>query len=296
MRLVIGASGPDRGPEFRPRERRSGRLAAMVAIARGFRYDASSVQPGEPNMTYDPLSASRLLPHYGFDSPGVIRTCGFVGLALLSVGIITAKAGVIGPAAAALAIVAGLLVIAAGVSLIAYAAAGKYAVRECILALVPWRGDETVLDAGTGRGLLAVGAARLVPSGRVTGIDVWRSTDLIGSGPSYAIRNANVEGVADRVEICDGDIRQTGFADGAFDVVLSLRWLHTLGTARDRAAAATEIARILKPGGRVVVADYVPAGRFAKALADAGLTVERTTACFIAARSPMWITAAAKPR
>jgi SAM-dependent methyltransferase len=246
-------------------------------------------------MTYDPLSASRLLPHYGLDDPGVIRTCGLIGLALISFGIIAREAGFIGPGAALAPVLLGLAIIAAGVSLLAYGAVGKYMVREQILALIPWRGDETVLDLGTGRGLLAIGAAQRAKSGNVLGLDVWRGADLIGAGKSYAVRNANVEGVADRVEFRDGGIGDAGLADGAFDVVLSLRFLHTLKTAPERAAAAKEIARVLKPGGQAIVADYRPAGPFAKALAGAGLTIDKTTTCFIAARSPMWITAATKP-
>ncbi|MBA0085829.1 MAG: 50S ribosomal protein L11 methyltransferase, partial [Acidobacteria bacterium Pan2503] len=54
-----------------------------------------------------------------------------------------------------------------------YSKVGKLALRERLLDKIPWRGDESVLDVGCGRGLLAVGAAKRVSSGTVTGVDVW---------------------------------------------------------------------------------------------------------------------------
>ena len=43
--------------------------------------------------------------------------------------------------------------------------------------MIPWRGNETVLDVGTGRGLLMIGAARRLTTGISVGIDIWSAKD-----------------------------------------------------------------------------------------------------------------------
>ena len=43
------------------------------------------------------------------------------------------------------------------------------------------RGDEDVLDVGTGRGLLLVGAAKRLVTGRAVGLDIWKTSDLSGN-------------------------------------------------------------------------------------------------------------------
>jgi arsenite methyltransferase len=48
---------------------------------------------------------------------------------------------------------------------------GKLRLRDRLLDTVAWRGDEQVLDAGCGHGLLLLGAARHLTSGRAIGID-----------------------------------------------------------------------------------------------------------------------------
>jgi trans-aconitate methyltransferase len=48
---------------------------------------------------------------------------------------------------------------------------GKIRERDRLLDLVPWRGTEAVLDLGCGRGLMLIGAARRLTTGRATGLD-----------------------------------------------------------------------------------------------------------------------------
>ncbi len=83
--------------------------------------------------------------------------------------------------------------------------------------------------------------------------------------------NARAEGVAERVELCDGDARRLPFGDQTFDVVVSSLALHNIAGAADRAAAIGEIVRVLRPGGRVAILDFRGTGRYAAALATAGL-------------------------
>jgi arsenite methyltransferase len=148
---------------------------------------------------------------------------------------------------------------------------GKLKERDRLLADLPWRGDERVLDVGCGRGLLLIGAAKRLTSGRAVGLDLWRRQDQAGNDPGATMTNAQTEGVAERVELCDGDARRMPFDDQTFDVVVSSMALHNIPGAAGRTAAIGEIVRVLKPGGRVAVLDFRHAGQYAAALAAAGL-------------------------
>jgi ubiquinone/menaquinone biosynthesis C-methylase UbiE len=132
---------------------------------------------------------------------------------------------------------------------------GKVRDREKLLDRIPWTGAERVLDVGCGRGLMLVGAARRLTSGRATGIDIWQAEDLSGNRPEATLENARREGVADRVEVRTADMRKIPFADGAFDVVVSSQAIHNIYDARGRAQAIGEIARVLAPGGRALIRD-----------------------------------------
>src|SRR5436190_962392 len=54
---------------------------------------------------------------------------------------------------------------------------GKFRARDALLEAIPWRGDERVLDVGCGHGLMLIGAAKRLTSGRATGIDIWQKVD-----------------------------------------------------------------------------------------------------------------------
>jgi SAM-dependent methyltransferase len=129
--------------------------------------------------------------------------------------------------------------------------------RQRMMDAVSWRGDERVLDVGCGNGFLLVEAARRLTTGRATGIDLWRP-DAGGQSGEAVRRNARLEGVADRIEVQDADARALPFADGTFDVVLSGLMLHHAGGGGDRERALREMARVVKPGGTVVLYDLLP--------------------------------------
>src|SRR5262249_11825780 len=112
---------------------------------------------------------------------------------------------------------------------------GKIWQRERILARVSWRGDERVLDAGCGRGLLLCAAAQRVPRGRAVGVDLWQARDQSGNRPGATAKNAQAEGV--RVEITSGDLRALPFCDGCFDVIVSSLVVHNIPSDDGRAAA-----------------------------------------------------------
>ncbi|MEO6868850.1 MAG: hypothetical protein ABI168_04340 [Ginsengibacter sp.] len=82
-----------------------------------------------------------------------------------------------------------------------YSLHGKYKYREKLLNMVRWNGQENVLDIGTGKGLLMVGAATRLDTGRSFGIDIWNKKDLTGNDFRNAMMNADREGVVEKVQI-----------------------------------------------------------------------------------------------
>jgi ubiquinone/menaquinone biosynthesis C-methylase UbiE len=148
---------------------------------------------------------------------------------------------------------------------------GKLRERDRILDAIPWRGDETILDAGCGRGLLLIGVAKRLSTGTAIGVDNWRKGDQSGNSPEVTLENARAEGVEGRVEIRDGDLRDLPFEDGSFDVVLSSLVLHNIHDREEREEALRELTRVLKPGGRLTIVDIWDTGGYARVLRESGM-------------------------
>jgi len=149
----------------------------------------------------------------------------------------------------------GLLFLAHFVWGLPYVKFGKLRHRDALLSFIEWKGNETVLDIGTGRGLLLIGAAKKLRQGKAIGIDIWRKQDMVENSPEGALRNAELEGVSDRIDLRNEDIRETSFPHESFDVVLSNLCLHNIPGKEERRRACREIVRILKPNGIAVISD-----------------------------------------
>ncbi|MRH86656.1 methyltransferase domain-containing protein [Nocardia sp. SYP-A9097] len=148
---------------------------------------------------------------------------------------------------------------------------GKFEVWARILTDLRLRGDEQVLDLGCGRGALLLMAAELLPRGRAVGIDLWQA-DQTGNSPEVTLRNAELEGVADRIVVETGDITRLPFADNSFDLIISNVVLHNISTAAGRLAAVDEAVRVLRPGGRIAIADLLHTGKYRARLRELGMT------------------------
>lgn len=121
------------------------------------------------------------------------------------------------------------------------------------------RAGEHLLDAGCGLGSPAIQIASEYGV-RVTGVTVSRAE------VAEATRRAESSDVADRVSFAFSDFTDLVLADGSVDAVMAIE---SLQCAADLSASLAELVRVLRPGGRITVAEYT---------AEAGLTPEEAQA------------------
>jgi SAM-dependent methyltransferase len=130
---------------------------------------------------------------------------------------------------------------------------GNVGSQAALVELVDPQAGEALLDIGTGSGGLALLAAR--SGARVTGIDIAED------GIERARARAADEGLDVRFDV--GDAQSLPYGDATFDVVVS-----TFGLifASDQRRAASELARVCRPGGRLGLALMPMASRSAEAV------------------------------
>ena len=217
-------------------------------------------------------------PDYGIDAPGVVRNLLVIGVALIVSGIVfpTIHLGNVTILWNRSAVWPGASCLVSGLLMLLYAKWGKFRHRDMMLNMLRWRGDERVLDVGTGRGLLLIGAARRLTTGTATGTDIWSTKDLSGNSLARTQTNIDVEGVQDKVDLKSDDARKLSFPDATFDIVLSNLCIHNIPDAAGRAQACREIARVLKPGGTALISDFINTGTYQKIFENCGLKVSRT--------------------
>lgn len=160
--------------------------------------------------------------------------------------------------------------IASSAALYAYATrVGKFVAWDRVLADLELRGDETVLDLGCGRGAVLLAAAKRLPRGRAVGVDLWRA-DQTDNSPEATLANAALEEVSDRVEVHTADMTALPLADDSVDVIVSNLAIHNIPTRAGRRKALDEAVRVLRPGGRLAVADLWETRRHAAHLRELG--------------------------
>lgn len=213
--------------------------------------------------------------NYGIDAPYVVRNLILIGIGVLVLGIAAffvfpQPLQWLGITLGVVFLISFLICTGEGLYMIWSSKVGKFRERERLLDLVQLRGDETVLDVGCGRGLLLNGAARRLSTGKAVGIDIWNSRDQSGNHPDVTRANARTEGVAERVEVVDGDVRNMPFPDGRFDVVVSSLAIHNIYHEEERRKALAEIFRVLKPGGRLAILDFQHVQEYAAVLRQLG--------------------------
>ncbi len=119
-------------------------------------------------------------------------------------------------------------------------------------SLGPINKGEAVLDVGCGAGVDTLVAAMMVgPEGKVVGIDL--TSEMLGRA------RANLEKTSlGNVSFQEGSAEDLPFPDESFDVVLSNGVINLIP---DKPKAVREIFRVLKPNGRLMIADQILAGQ-----------------------------------
>jgi len=117
-------------------------------------------------------------------------------------------------------------------------------------ALASLQPGEVVLDLGSGAGFdVFIAASRVGPSGRVIGVDM--TADMIERARLNATAFVQRTGI-DNVEFRLGEIEHLPVADSSVDVIISNC---VINLSPEKTQVWQEIARVLKPNGRVAVSD-----------------------------------------
>jgi|ERR1035441_986194 ubiquinone/menaquinone biosynthesis C-methylase UbiE len=116
-------------------------------------------------------------------------------------------------------------------------------IRASIDLLEP-KPDDRVLDIGFGGGYSLLALAERVPNGQVVGVD--HSRDMVEAAANL-IRGEQLQS---RIRVRRGNVAKLPFAASTFDRVLTVNTIYYWPDVR---AGLGEIARVLKPGGRLVV-------------------------------------------
>ena len=114
-------------------------------------------------------------------------------------------------------------------------------VRET-LRRVEFHGGERVVDVGCGTGVLLQALSAFVPEDHLSGVD-----------PTPAMLEVARKRLGAAVELCVGSAERLPLGDQAFDVVVSTNAFHYFTRPL---AALSEMARVLKPFGRLVITDW----------------------------------------
>lgn len=112
-----------------------------------------------------------------------------------------------------------------------------------VLADLPDGGE--IVDVGAGTGTLAIALAAAAPEAKVVGVDPDPEIQTIAKGKDGAEGVEWLAGFGDRLPL----------ADGSCDRVVMSLLLHHLDAGNKR-AALTEAYRVLRPGGRIHIADW----------------------------------------
>ena len=134
--------------------------------------------------------------------------------------------------------------------------------KEMLVEQAAVEAGQRVLDLGCGTGTLAIQVKQREPGAEVAGLDA--DPEMLAQARTKA-EEAGVE-----LELTEGFSTELPYEDGSFDRVLSTLFFHHLDPEPKR-VTAREIARVLRPGGELHVADWGKPSDPAMAVAILGI-------------------------
>ena len=127
---------------------------------------------------------------------------------------------------------------------------GEYRIQSKILDYVVAHfecSQGRILDIGCGNGALSIKTAKRFPASHITGVDYWGS--MWNFAQEQCERNADLEGVGDRIAFQKGDAAKLDFPDEYFDGAVSNFVFHEVKSQRDKRLVVREALRVVKKGG-----------------------------------------------
>ena len=215
-------------------------------------------------------------PGYGVDDPRTLAELLTAGVLAVAVGIIiSAYTAGSNPGAADAALIGGpgvgFLILVVAAALYWSSRLGKPREMNKVISSIPWGGEEVVLDLGCGRGLATVMTAKKLGAGYAIGVDTWPKSRISGNDPLSVLANATREDVGKKVAAVKAQSAQLPFMDQSVEAVVSGVSLHHLVPKRQRKALFTEMARVLKDGGRVGILDAGNGNEYSALLQEIGM-------------------------
>jgi len=126
-------------------------------------------------------------------------------------------------------------------------------IRNLVVERLDWDGEGKALDIGCGNAPLAIELARRYPSAQVTGIDYWGG--MWEYSKVVCERNAEIEGVAGRMNFQKASAAALPFEDEDFDAAVSNLVFHEVGDVKDKRELIKEALRVVKRGGAFAFQD-----------------------------------------
>lgn len=196
---------------------------------------------------------------YGIDAPNIILYFFIIGLLESALGfyILLYTSFYTHSIIATFLLLGGLYCVCAALAMFASSKIGKIKQAQKLIYSLNLQGHETILDVGCGKGLLLIAAAKqLNHNGKAIGIDIWSQQDLSDNSMQATLQNAHIEKVSDRITVQDGNVLNIPFPDNYFDAVISSMMLHNIYNEHDRNIALSEMIRVLKPHGKLLIQDF----------------------------------------